>query len=246
MFNFFSKKAEIQPLFFKTDIHCHVLPGIDDGAQTVDEAVALVQAMQRWGIERIIASPHVTFETFENNQETTDAAMAHLQQALDAKNIKIELSHSAENRLDDLFAKNFEEGTLMSMPNKLLLIENSFMLEPWNLEQTIFDLQMKGFVPILAHPERYSYYHVKKDRYDTLHNAGAEFQINLLSLAGHYGKQEKKIAEWLIDKGYVRYIGTDLHRQAHVEAIDRYLATKDYQRHRDALAPRILNDRIGR
>lgn len=244
MFNFFSKKSEPQQLFFSTDIHCHVLPGVDDGAQTVDEGVELVEALQRWGINRIIASPHVTFETFENTAESADAAMAELQQALDARGNGIKIEHSAENRLDDLFAKNFDEGKLMTLPGNLLLIENSFMLEPWNIEQTIFDVQMKGYVPILVHPERYTYYHNKKDRYLTLHNAGAAFQVNLLSLAGHYGKEEKKMAEWLIEKGLVKYLGTDLHRPVHVESIDRYLASKDYLRHSEALQGRIANDKI--
>lgn len=245
MFNFFSRKSEPQPLFFKTDIHCHVLPGIDDGSPDVATSVRLIENMQRWGIERIIASPHVTFGTFENTQESTDAAMATLQAELDRAGNTVALSHSAENRIDDLFVSNFESGKLMTLPGKRVLVENSFMLEPWNLEQILFDLQVKGYQPILVHPERYSYYYGKKSRYEVLHNTGAAFQVNVLSLAGHYGKMEKQIAEYLIDKGFVDYLGTDLHRMAHVESIDRYLASKDYLKHRDALQGRIMNDSIG-
>ena len=242
LFNLFSsKKAEPQQLFFSTDIHCHVLPGIDDGAPDVATSVELIENMQRWGIKRIIASPHVTFGTFENTQATADAAMAELQAELTARGNDIKLSHSAENRIDDLFLKNFSEGTLMTLPGKRVLIENAFMVEPWNIDQVVFDLQMQGYSPILVHPERYFYYYTKKNRYTALHNAGAAFQINLLSLAGHYGRDEKRIAEYLIEQGMVDYIGTDLHRMAHVESIDRYLASKDYLRHRDALTSRIKN-----
>ena len=244
MFNFFSRKAEPQPLFFKTDIHCHVLPGIDDGSPDVDTSVELIESMQAWGIERVMASPHVTDGTFENTRATADAAMERLQKALDARGNTVKLSHSAENRLDDLFVKNFEAGQLMTLPGNILLVENSFMLEPWNLDQLLFDLQVKGFRPVLVHPERYSYYYSKKDRYETIHNGGTAFQINVLSLAGYYGRDEKKFAEYLIAKGWVDYIGTDLHRPAHVEAINKYLASKDYLRHRDALEGRVGNDLI--
>lgn len=243
MFNFFSRKSEPQPLFFATDIHCHVLPGIDDGAPDVDTAVSLVEQMQQWGLKRIIPSPHVTYSTFENTQATTDEAMARLQSALDAKGNGLQLTHSAENRVDDLFERNLEAGTLMTLPGNRLLIENSFIQEPLNLDQVIFDVQAKGYSPILVHPERYSYYYDHKERYEALHHAGAAFQVNVLSLAGHYGKDEKRIAEWLIQRGLVDYLGTDLHRQSHVDSINAYLASKDYLRHRDAL-PNLQNDKI--
>lgn len=244
MFNFFSRKAEPQPLFFTTDIHCHVLPGIDDGSPDVATSVELIEGMQRWGLKRIMASPHVTDGTFENTRATADAAMARLQAELTARGNSVELSHSAENRLDDLFLKNLADDALMVLPGNRLLVENSFMLEPWNLDQILFDLQVKGFRPILVHPERYSYYYSKKDRYETIHNNGTEFQINVLSLAGYYGRDEKKFAEYLIEKGWVDYLGTDLHRPSHIEAINKYLASKDYLRHRQALEGRIGNDAI--
>ena len=85
------------------------------------------------------------------------------------------------------------------------------MQEPWNLETLIFDLQVKGMQPILAHPERYSYYYNRKDRLKELHKTGLMFQINLLSPAGAYGKAERKAAEYLIKEGLVDFIGTDLH-----------------------------------
>ncbi len=118
------------------------------------------------------------------------------------------------------------------------------MQEPWNLDQLLFDLQVKGLSPILVHPERYSYYYGKKDRYKTIHDGGTSFQINLLSLAGYYGKEEKRMAEYLIENDMVDYIGSDLHRTSHADAIDRYLASKDYERHRSALEHRIANDDI--
>ncbi len=245
MFNFFSKKASTpEKLWFNTDIHCHVLPGIDDGSPDVDTSVELIERMQQWGIERIIASPHVTYGTFPNNRETVGAAREALQSALAARGNAIKLSNSAEYRIDDLFLKCFADGDLMALPSNLLLVENSFMQEPWDLDQLLFEMQLKGYQPILVHPERYCYYYNHTSRYEAIHNNGTKFQVNLLSLAGYYGKTEKKIAEWLISKDLVDYIGTDLHRAKHADAIDVYLASKDYKRHREALEGRIGNDLI--
>lgn len=244
MFNFFHKKRTPEKLFFTTDIHCHILPGIDDGSPDVDTSVELVGRMAEWGIKRIIASPHVTYGTFPNTVETVGAALSLLEGALAGVPDAPVISHSAENRIDDLLMRNIAEDTLMAMPGNYLLIENSFMQEPWNLDQLVFDLQVKGFRPVLAHPERYSYYYGKKSRYNALHAAGLLFQINLLSLAGAYGGAEKRFAEYLIGEGLVDFVGSDLHRQRHADAIDSYLASKDYLRHRAALDGRIHNDEI--
>lgn len=244
MFNFFSKKREPEKLWFETDIHCHILPGIDDGSPDVEKSLMLAQRMREWGLRRIIASPHVTYGTFPNTPETVAAARNELHTALDNAGSDIILSNSAEYRIDDLFLKNLEEGTLMPLPGNLLLVENSFMQEPWNLDQLLFDLQVKGFRPILAHPERYAYYAARRDRYQQIHDGGTMFQINLLSLAGYYGPAEKHVAEYLIHNNLVDYIGTDLHRRSHAHAIEEYLASKDYKRHRKALESRIGNDDI--
>ena len=244
MFNFFTKKSAPEPLFVSTDIHCHVLPGIDDGSPDVNTSIELIEGMKQWGIRRIIASPHVTFGTFPNTPDTVAPAREALQRELDARGIEIELSNSAEYRIDDLFAEQMDKGILMPLPDNYLLIENSFIQEPWNIESLIFELQVKGFRPILAHPERYAYYYAHKSRYKALHDAGLMFQINFLSLAGHYGRNEKRFAEYLIEQGFVDFVGTDLHRHSHIAAISDYLCTKDYKRHRDALANRVLNNRL--
>lgn len=245
MFNFFSKKREQQPLFFTTDIHSHVVPGIDDGSPDVETSLELLDAMAGWGLKRILASPHITYGSFENTSETIAEAFGELQKAASEKGLELELGYSAENRIDDLFLQNYEEGKLLTLPGNILLMENSYMQEPWNLDQLLFDVQVKGYRPILVHPERYSYYYGKRERFAEIHNAGVEFQINLLSLAGYYGPGEKKYAEFLIQKGWVDYIGTDLHRAGHVKAINEYLASKDYEKHRAALEGKIKNDMIG-
>lgn len=246
MFNIFKRSkgaVEPQEFFFKTDIHCHVLPGIDDGSPDAATSVELIKRMKAWGLERIIASPHVTNLTFPNTPETVGAAREALKKALADDGSDIVIENSAEYRIDDLFARELEAERLMTLPNNYILIENPFVREPGNLDSVIFDLQVRGLRPILVHPERYSYYYKHPERYEVLHNAGAMFQINVLSLAGGYGKDERKIAEMLIEKGLVDFVGTDLHNAAHADIIDRYLASSDYLKDRDRLKGRILNDK---
>ncbi len=243
MFDFLRKPKAPAQLCFATDIHCHIVPGVDDGSPDAATSADLIGRMQGWGISRIIASPHVTQDTFENDSSTIEPAMAELQAELDSRGNDIAVSHSAEYRIDELLMQRLEAGDLMLLPNNHILIENSFIQEPWNLDQLIFDLQVRGLRPILAHPERYTYYANRRKRYDELHNAGLMFQINLLSLAGAYGKLERKLAEHLMDKGYVDFIGTDLHKHSHANLIDSYLLTREAHADMDRLRGVVRNDK---
>lgn len=239
---FRKKKAEKPQLFFHTDIHCHLVPGIDDGQRTADGGADLVAHEKSWGVNRIILTPHVTQDTFENTPQTIQPAFESLREEVEKRGIDIELLHSAEYRMDAFFTHQLEAGTVTPMPNKYLLVENSFIQEAWNIDKLLFDLKMKGYKPILAHPERYSYYFHKRDRYRQLHDAGTLFQINLLSLAGNYGKEVRQMAEYLIDNDMVDFVGTDMHNHRHCTIIEDYLQSKDYRKHSAKLADRILND----
>lgn len=245
LFSFLSSKSQPVRLPFKTDIHCHVLPGVDDGSPDIATSVALVERQRSWGIESVIATPHITESTFPNTPDILDPALDELKTALADKGIDISLSRASENRIDDFFRDQLAKGLISAHPDNYLLVENSFIQEPWQLDQFLFDLKIKGYKPILAHPERYHYYFDEHpERYDSLHRSGTLFQINVLSLAGAYSKTEKRTAEKLIEKGYVDFLGTDLHNFRHADAIDAYLCTKDARRHFAALEGRLLNDRV--
>ena len=245
MFNFFKKtSSDPKRLFYSTDIHCHIVPGVDDGARTVEDSLQLISKECGWGIKRIFCTPHITEETFENNPSTLSKAFEILKQETDKAQPDIELDYSAEHRLDPYFLSLFEKGDIRPLPNSYILIENSFVQEAWNIDQQVYDLSIKGLKPILAHPERYHYYMINRKRYEELHSAGLLFQVNLLSLAGYYGKEQKQVAEWLIEKNMVDFLGSDMHHMRHAEAIDRYIDGKDYKKHSEALRGRILNDRF--
>jgi len=243
MFNLFKRKNQPAPtLFFKTEIHCHLVPGIDDGQQDAVSAADLVAHEKEWGITKIFCTPHITQDTFENTPEVIASAFAQLKQAVEDAGIDIQLDYSAEHRIDGFFVEQLEAGAIRTFPNNYILVENSFVQESWNLDQRLFDLKLQGMKPILAHPERYSYYFDKPDRYRKLHYAGTLFQVNLLSLAGYYGKEVKRMAEYLVENGMVDFVGSDMHNHHHCEAIEGYLRSKDYKKHASLLQGRLLND----
>lgn len=239
MFNFFHKKSVEKPLFpYTTEVHCHILPGIDDGSPDTEHSLPLLRQMREWGIEKVIATPHVTEATFENTPQTVGDAYDRLCREPEFGELGIQLCYSAEYRMDDNFLAILQRNEVMPMPGNHLLIENSFLQPFWNIKELVFDLQLKGFSPILAHPERYAYYYEDKKIYQELHDQGCEFQVNLLSLAGYYNKRTKEVAEWLVSKQMVDYLGSDMHNSNHAQHIGRYLTSKEFVRHMRDIHPR--------
>ncbi len=237
-------KRQRQPLFFATDIHCHILPGIDDGAPDADYGAELVMRMSAWGLSRIIATPHVVGEVYENTPESISAALTRLQESMHAKGIPTTVQSAAEHRIDDLFSRNIIADTLISHPGKHVLIENSFMQEARDIDSIVIRLTNRGYIPIMAHPERFVYYHsANLKRYFELHRLGVRFQVNLLSIAGRYGSEPRHVAERLIEAGIVDFFGTDVHRHEHCDAIEAFLSSRNYDKLLNAIKKRpCLND----
>lgn len=243
MFNFlFHNKKTQRKLFFQTEMHCHLVPGIDDGQTTPAGGADLVEREAQWGIQRIFCTPHITQDTFENTPKVIADAFRLLQQEVSDRTLDVKLDYSAEHRLDAFFLAELEKGSIRPLPNYFLLVENPFVQEAWDLDNRLFDLNVKGYRPVLAHPERYTYYFPHPERYEQIHAAGTLFQVNLLSLAGYYGKEIKRVAEMLIEKKLVDFIGTDMHNASHADAIEKYIGSRDYKVHMRKLDGRILND----
>lgn len=240
-FLFKRKKAELP---VHTDIHCHIVPGVDDGSPDAATSGELLERMSAMGFKRIFASPHVTQDTFENTPATLAEPMEQLRAEVDRRGLDIELHRHAEYRLDDFFLRQREAGNLTPMPGDFILVENSFGQEPYDMDTVIFDLKMDGLNPILAHPERYIYYAKgNPGRYRDLHDSGLMFQINLLSLAGRYGRTIRAVALELLEQGMVDFIGTDIHRESHVKLIEEYLDSRTF-RHDLKLMTKLKNDEI--
>jgi tyrosine-protein phosphatase YwqE len=205
-----------------TDMHSHVLPGIDDGAQNVEESIFLIKKMMALGIKKIIATPHVMIDYYRNDAESIGNALAILKAELENQKIDIDISAAAEHYLDETFEKRIEDRKVFTMGDNYVLFEISFINQPPNVIHTIQKLQDSGYKPILAHPERYGYMNI--DQLKTIRNWGCDLQLNTISLTGYYGKQAKKIAEEMIDNEMVDFISSDMHHPRHAAAFENALA----------------------
>lgn len=203
-----------------TDMHSHLLPGIDDGSPDVVTSLSLIKGMQELGFNNLITTPHIYWEIHKNSPATISAAEQTLQPVLQTELPTIPLKAAAEYFLDDHFDSLLSTNTpLLTIKSNWVLVEFSFVSAPMDLKEKLFELQIKGYQPVLAHPERYSYLIPKKQVFDTLKDAGCLFQLNLLSLTGYYGKPALELAQYLLKKKYVDLVGTDLHHVRHLQAL---------------------------
>ncbi len=229
MFSFLSKnKNRINPI--SVDIHSHLIPGVDDGVRNMEEAIAIIREFHLMGYKKIITSPHIMKEYYDNSKETLYPPFEKLKEELIKEKIPIELEVAAEYHLDEFFVdmvNNNEE--LLTFGDKYILVETSFFNAPVFLKDIFFSLKTKGYSPIYVHPERYLYLLQNFEIAEELKNMQVLFQINILSLLGHYGKPVKKLAEKLIDRGMIDFIGSDCHNMGHVTELKKTIQTRAYQ-----------------
>ena len=223
MFSIFEKKEFLKDhLEGMTDIHNHILPGIDDGAADAEEAVQLLLKYKELGIKQFIATPHIMNDYYPNSRESINSAYEDLSNKIktipELEEVKIQVA--AEYMLDQHFLELIEEKNLLTLKGNMVLVEMSYFQPPINLKEILFKLQTNGYKPVLAHPERYSYYHSKDlIKYEELKNRGCLFQINALSLTTHYGVSMERTALKLLEAGMIDFIGTDTHRLQHLEKL---------------------------
>lgn len=202
----------------EVDIHSHLIPGIDDGAQNMDESLAMLKRLSDLGYRKVITTPHVMSDYYRNTPEIILSGLDDVRKALDEAGIALEIEASAEYYLDDQFEQLIAEERLLPIgAERYILFELPFVSEPMNLASAIFNLQLKGYKPILAHPERYGYWYQSPEKLEEIHDKGVLLQLNLNSLAGHYGPETKKTSQWLIERDLVSFLGTDCHRMEHLD-----------------------------
>ena len=217
MLNFFKKRNKVTDIsWLGIDIHSHILPGIDDGAPDVATALRFVKAMENLGFDQLICTPHIYKDLYPNNKDIIYAAKAQLQKAMDINGIELKLEAAAEYMLDQDFNNN---NDLCAMQEKYLLVEMSYLFESPNISETLFDVQIKGYQPILAHPERYIYYFKDISRIKKLKEKGCLLQLNLLSISGYYGKEVKHLAQAFLKDNLYDFAGSDLHHDKHLEVL---------------------------
>ena len=228
--SFFDKKEKRKPEYFEVDLHSHLIPGIDDGVKTLEESISIIKGLKDLGFKKIITTPHIMSHRFPNTKEIILDGCEKVKEELSRQNIDIKLEASAEYYFDEHFLELIEKDDLLHFgKEKYVLFELSYTSKPFGLEQTIFNLLSKGYRPILAHPERYSFFNSNFSKYDKLKNSGVRFQINLNSLVGFYGKKPKAAAKYLSDNALVDFVGSDIHSQRYLDSFSK--AVFDKQTH---------------
>lgn len=226
MFNLFKKTKQEPPLNFSgigVDMHSHVIPGIDDGAQNLGQSLALIHAFMDMGFRKIITTPHIMADYYRNTPDIINRGLDELRDMLVEQNISFEVNAAAEYYLDETFETKLDKGDILTLNGEFLLFEISFVNYPQNLPDIIKKMQDKGYKPVLAHPERYPYLYESLERYHSIKETGCYFQMNTISLTGYYGKSSQKIAEELVDHQMIDFIGSDMHHIKHAIALKKSL-----------------------
>jgi protein-tyrosine phosphatase len=229
IFNFFQKKKEVLQPFdlsrFKVDIHSHLIPGIDDGSQTMNQTIAMLAKFQELGYKKVITTPHVMSDSYPNSSENILAGLADVRAEVKKVGLTIEIDAAAEYYFDETFIAKIKAKDLLTFGDNYVLLEFAFHSPPQYIDQMFFELQSRGYRPVVAHFERYMYYLGKIDQAVEWRQKGINIQININSLSGHYGPDIKKQAERLIDAGEFDFIGTDCHRIEHLMLLENSLTS---------------------
>jgi protein-tyrosine phosphatase len=240
---FFKKKKIPLNEFFPqgfVDIHSHLLPGIDDGAKDLETSIALIQKMASYGIKNFITTPHILGDVYPNTPEVIKRKLKEVTDELKRRNLlDISISAAAEYMMDEKFTDLIEKEQLLTLKDNLVLVEMSYFSPPINLYEILFQLQLKGYKPILAHPERYNTYHNNFKEYYKLKRAGCLFQLNLLSLTEHYGKHIQKTTEKLLKENMYDFVGIDAHHHQHLETLQKIGTLKNLKSIEDLMKSTI-------
>ncbi|MFD1096318.1 tyrosine-protein phosphatase [Salegentibacter chungangensis] len=207
-----------------TDFHNHILPGIDDGAATIQDSLDIIKEFGEIGVKNFVATPHVMGEFYPNEPGTIKNALSILKKEI-PENVAI--SASGEYMMDQFLIEQLENENVTPLVDKKVLVEMSYFQAPINLNEILFKLQNSSFQPILAHPERYAFFHTRDlAKYEDLKERGCTFQLNMLSLTPHYGGNMQKVAYKLLETNMIDFISSDAHKVAHLEKIKNIKLSK--------------------
>lgn len=220
---FKSKRTVLkQDIKLKVDIHAHLIPGIDDGAKTMDDSIALIVKLKSLGYQKLIITPHIMGHRYKNNANNIKEAFDRLQLEVNQRAIDIKLEVAAEYYLDEDFMTLLNNKDLLIFGDNYLLFETSYTVQPINLFEAINQINFKGYKAVLAHPERYIYMQRDIKIYEMLKKSTKVlFQVNLNSLEGYYGKEAQKIAQHLIRNGWVDFLGSDTHHMKQLDILQK-------------------------
>jgi len=201
-------------------MHSHLLPGIDDGAADVETSIRLIKGLQQLGYKKLVTTPHILWDMYKNTNEIILEKFELVKKKMEEEKLDVELEAAAEYYIDDHLEELLaQKKPLLSFGNKMVLVEFSLASAPFDLKDVLFEIQLQGYQPVIAHPERYSYKARQKKFFDELKDVGCLFQLNILSLTNHYGSEVTDLAHYFCKKQYYDLVGTDLHHSRHIDAL---------------------------
>ncbi len=239
-FNFLKSKPTMRELIPDgfVDIHSHILPGIDDGSKNVKESIYLISEMKKLGFSKIIGTPHSYPGLYDNTKESIKTSFKKLKKEL-PENINID--YASEYLIDSSLINKINDKSILCLKDNYVLVEMSFLYPPINLYEIVFELSLKNYIPIIAHPERYLYFNNNKLKEITrLRNMRCKFQINLLSVVGLYGKEVTRFCDTLLKANMIDFVGSDVHNKYHLTQFEKKIKISQI----DKLKSCIENNKI--
>ena len=221
------------------DMHAHILPMVDDGAKSFEESLALLKKMHQFGFKKVILTPHIMEGVWENSKAQLTLRFEELKHYLQQQHFNdITVELAAEYMLDSNFSNLLKTEKLLTLKNSYLLVELSYLSAPVNLYELLFEIQVAGYKPVLAHPERYAFFHQQFNEYYKLKEVGCLFQLNLLSLSNYYGTDVQHVAKKLLRAQLIDFVGSDTHHEKHLSYLERINNPKLYK----LIAPILENN----
>jgi protein-tyrosine phosphatase len=217
-----NRSKEVSLSHIGLDLHSHLIPGVDDGVETIEQSVDMLAKMQELGYTKAITTPHVMWDMYKNTPDIILNGLADVRLAARQAGLTIEVDAAAEYFIDEHFVSMLTNGDqILTLPGNRVLVELPYSTQLMNTSETLFYIIEKGYRPVLAHPERYTYFYSDPSVYKKLCDQGCELQVNLLSLSNYYGENVHKMSITLLKQGLITYIGTDAHRMQHLDLINK-------------------------
>ncbi len=230
IFSFFKKKKEERNTpSLKVDLHSHLIPGIDDGSQSMEESLLILKGMEALGYLKVITTPHIMLDVYRNTPQIITDGLKSLREAAKKEGLAIEIEAAAEYYLDDGFESLLQQGKILTVKEEYLLFETSYFAKPIQLEEMIFMISSSGYKPLMAHPERYRYVKDPLKEYGRFKEFGVLFQVDLNSFGGHYGRDAKEKVNFLSKEGMIDFLGSDIHNIKQVDTLSDIFMLDTYK-----------------
>ena len=236
-----SKKKRFFEFPTKIDLHSHLIPGIDDGVQSLDESIELIQRFIEMGYTKIITTPHIMSDFYKNTPEVIKKGLEDVKAELKKRELNIEIEAAAEYYVDEKFMEKIGKEELLTFGDNYILIESNTINYSDIIRNAVWELNLAGYKPVYAHPERYTYYWKNFNAIHRIKDMGILFQINLPSLAGFYNQTVQKFTEKLIENNMVEFIGSDAHEMRYLESLNNARKNKAMEKLASA---NLLNDTL--